>query len=347
MVNPSEGTVAEAPPAPRTTVARSLMAIGLTIPLMLLVDYAVSYATVVTLFGGLPYVLIVTILIAFVVLTAGIAVLGKVFTGRATVLGGVVTAGVLTCAGAFGLLNGILSPLALQTDVLLHVAVCALAAFTLGLFLGPMPLRVAGAVSVVALIAVLALTPTAAETAADEYANAEADRLTEARAGWIDSGKFPLVTDLPGWSNVEARATGTDASTWVRSDTGSVARVIIQWNAVAPDPLAPCNFIGGPGLEWDRGSDQLPSWCVRTGDQWARADGSAVYAFDAGTGTTMWIMAFGGYDAERVGGTTAATAEDIAALIPSLQRMSREDAERHLLPTFDGMDSPEVQLPDR
>jgi hypothetical protein len=347
MVSPSESTVAEATTTPRTTTGRSLAVIGLTIPLMLLVDYAVSYATVVALFGGNPLFLVAAILIAFAVLATGIAVVSRVFTGRPRILGALVAAGVLACAGAFGLVNGILGPLALQTNALLHVAVCVLCALTLGLFLGPMPLRVAGAVSVVALIVVLALTPTAAETAADEYANAKADRLTEARASWIDSGKFPLVTDLPGWSNVEARATGTDASTWVRSDAGAVARVIIQWNAVAPDPLAPCNFIGGPGLEWDQGSDQLPSWCVRTGDQWARADGSAVYAFDAGTGTAMWIMAFGGYDAERVGGTTAATAEDIAALIPSLQPMSREDAERHLLPTFDGMDSPEVQLPDR
>lgn len=346
MVSPSESAVAEPSTAPRTTTGRSLAVIGLTIPLMLLVDYAVSYATVVALFGASPLFLVAAILIAFAVLATGIAVLSKVFTGRPAVLGTLVAAGVLACAGAFGLVNGILGPLALQMNALLHVAVCVLCALTLGLFLGPMPLRVIGALSAAGLIAVLALTPTAAETAAVEHANAESDRLADGKASWIDSGKFPLVTDLPGWSNVETRATGTDASTWVRSDTGAVARVIIQWNAVGPDPLAPCNFIGGPGLEWDQGVDQLPSWCVRSGDQWSRSDGSAVYVFDAGTGTTMWIMAFGGYDAERVGGSGAATAEDIAALIPSLQPMSRHDVERYLLPTFDGIDSPEVQLPD-
>lgn len=51
MVRPSESTVVEAP-ARRTTVARSLAVIALTIPLMLMVDYAVSYATVVALFGA-------------------------------------------------------------------------------------------------------------------------------------------------------------------------------------------------------------------------------------------------------------------------------------------------------
>ncbi|CAN7479312.1 hypothetical protein LJR042_003198 [Microbacterium maritypicum] len=346
MVSPSDSAVVEARSAPQTTAGRSLAVIGLTIPLMLLIDYAVSYATVVALFGGLPFVLIAAILVAFAVLAGGIALLSTAFTGRPAIFGGVVAAGVLTCAGAFGLVHGILGPLALQTDALLHVAVCALAALTLGIFLGPMPLRVAGAVSAAALVAVLALVPTPTETAAVDRANAEADRSAEVKASWIRSGKFPLVTDLAGWSNVEVRATGTDAATWVRSDTGSVARIIIQWNAVDPDPLAPCNFIGGPGREWDRGPDQLPSWCVRTGDQWSRSDGTAVYSYDAGTGTTMWIMAFGGYDAERVGGSTAATAEDIAALIPSLHPMSREDAERYLLPTFDGIDSPEVQTPD-
>lgn len=345
MVRPSESTVVEAP-ARRTTVGRSLAVIALTIPLMLMVDYAVSYATVVALFGAFPLVLVAAVLIAFVVLAAGIAVLSKVFTGRAAVLGALVTTGVLACAGAFGFVSGVLSPLVIQTNALLHVAVCALCALILGLFLGPMLLRVVGAVSVVGLVAVLALVPTPTETAAVEHASAEAARRDEVRSSWMESGKFPLVTDLAGWSNVEVRATGTDASTWVRSDTGSVARIIIQWGSVGPDPLAPCNFIGGPGLEWDHGFDQLPSWCVRSGDQWSRSDGSAVYTFDAGTGTTMWIMAFGGYDAERVGGSTAASAEDIAALIPSLQPMSRDDAERYLLPTFDGIDSPEVQLPD-
>ncbi|MFJ6532677.1 hypothetical protein [Microbacterium sp. NPDC091662] len=345
MVSPIDSAVVEPRPAPRTTAGRSLAVIGLTIPLMLLIDYAVSYATVVALVGGLPFVLIAAVLIAFAVLAAGIAVLGTAFTGRPAILGGVVAAGVLTCAGAFGLLSGILGPLALQTDALLHVAVCTLAALTLGLFLGPMPLRLVGAVSVVVLVAVLALVPTPTETAAVDRANAESDRLAEVKTSWIESGNFPLVTDLPGWSNVEVRATGTDAATWVRSDTGSVARIIIQWNAVDPDPLAPCNFIGGPGLEWDQGSEHLPSWCVRTGNRWSRSDGSAVYTHDAGTGTTMWIMAFGGYDAERVGGSTAATAEDIAALIASLHPMSRDDAEHYLLPTFDGIDSPEVQTP--
>ncbi|MCR2764919.1 hypothetical protein NQ152_15515 [Microbacterium sp. zg.B48] len=329
--------------APRALHWRPLAVIALTIPLMLLVDYAVSYATVVAMFSGSVPLLVVAVVVAFVLLVGAIVAVSRAFTGKLTILGAAAAAGLLAWAGAFGLVNGILRPLALHEDVLLHVAVCVMSALALGMFLGPLPLRIAGAASIVGLIALLVLPPTPTEVAEVEHARTEAAQVDAARSTWMDSGRFPLVTDLPGWSNVELRATGADASTWVRSDTGAVARIIAQWDTPPPDPLAPCNFIGGPGLEWDRGFDQSPSWCIRSGNQWSRSDGSAVYVFDAGT--TTWITAFGGYDAERVGGSTAAAPQDIAALLPSLRTMSREEAARYLLPTFDGMNSPEVQTP--
>jgi hypothetical protein len=322
---------------------RSLTVVALTIPAMLLVDYGVSYASVVAMVADSLPLLIVAIVVGFVLLAASIIALSKIFLGRLSILGAAVTTGFLAWAGAFGFLNGVLHPLALQEGVLLHVAVCGMSALSLGLFLGPWPLRIAGAISMVGLIAGLALTPTPMETAVIERESAEAERVQTVRSEWIDSGRFPLVTDLPGWSNVEVRATGTDAGTWVRSDTGAVAQIITQWDAPPPDPVGPCNFIGGPGLDWDRGVDQLPTWCIRSGNQWARADGSAIYSYDDGTAT--WMIALGGYEAERVGGSTAATAQDISALFPSLRTMSREEAEHYLLPTFDGMNSPEVRTP--
>lgn len=337
--------VTESPEArPTRPYWRSLTVMALTFPAMLLVDYGVSYATVAALFSRSLPALIGAVVIGFALLVASIVGLSKIFTGRLAVLGAVVITGLLTSAGAFGFLNGVLGPMALQADVLMHVAVCAMSALALGLFFGPWPLRIAGAISVVGLVALLTLTPTPAETAVIEQEKREAEQEEAVRSEWIKSGRFPLLTGLPGWSNVEVRATGSDASTWVRSDAGSVARIITQWDTLQPDPLAPCNFIGGPGLEWDRGFDQLPTWCVQSGNQWARSDGSAIFIFDAGT--TTWITAFGGYEAERVGGSTAASPQEISALIASLRTMSREDAERYLLPVFDGMNSPEVLTPD-
>lgn len=322
---------------------RSLAVIGLTVPVMLLIDYGVSYATVAALFSGSIALVIGTVVIGFMVLVALIVIVSRVFTGKLAVPGAAAVAILLTWAGAFGFLNGVLRPLALREDALLHVAVCGMAALALGLFLGPWPLRVTGALSAVGLITFLVLAPTPTETATIAHEKAEADEKVAARSEWFDSGRFPLVTDLPGWSNVEVRATGSDAETWVRNETGAVAHIITQWDTLPPDPLAPCNFISGPGLEWDRGFDQLPTWCLHSGNLWERSDGSAIFLFNAGT--TTRITAHGGYAAERVGGSTAASANEISALFASLRTMSREDVEQYLLPTFDGINSPEVRIP--
>lgn len=322
---------------------RSLAVIVGTTVVMLVMDYGVSYATVVALVSGSIALIIGAVVTGFVLLVLLVATLSKVLTGKPTILGAIAAAALLTWAGGFGVVSGVLRPLALQEDALLHVAVCAMAALSLGLFLGPWPLRIAGALSAIGLITLLALGPSPAESAAVERAEAAAEELDAARAQWLASGRFPLVTDLPGWSNVEVRATGSDAETWVRSEAGAVARIITQWDTPAPDALAPCNFIGGPALEWDRGHGQLPTWCINSGNRWERSDGSAVFVFDEGT--TTWITAHGGYEAERVGGTEPASAQDIAALFGSLRTMSHEDAERYLLPTFDGINSPEVRAP--
>ncbi|MFL2001380.1 MULTISPECIES: hypothetical protein [unclassified Microbacterium] len=342
-VGATETTVGGDRTSARSTRWRPLAVIAGTNLVMLLVDYGVSYATVAGLFSGSIALIIGAVVAGFVLLVGVVVALSKVLTGESTIFGAIAAAALLTWAGAFGFLNGILRPLALQEDVLLHLAVCGMASLFVGLFLGPWPLRIAGALSAVGLVTLLALTPTPAETVAVEQEKAAAEDLDAARAQWLDSGRFPLVSDLPGWSNVEVRATGSDAGTWVRSEAGAVAQIITQWDSPEPDPLAPCNFIVGPGLEWDQGYGQLPTWCVNSGNRWERSDGSAIFVFDSGT--TTWIKAYGGYDAERVGGSEPASPQDIAALLGSLRTMSREDAEQYLLPTFDGMNSPEVRTP--
>ncbi|MEV7692733.1 hypothetical protein AB0N73_05325 [Microbacterium sp. NPDC089189] len=322
---------------------RSVVAVAATALLMLVVDYAVSSATIVALFSGSLPGIAITVVVGFLVLSGSVIAVCAAITGRRTIVGAVAVTALLTAVGAYGFATGILSPLPMQVDVLRHLAVCGMSAAALGVFLGPWPLRLLGAAAAAGLIALLLLTPTPAETATAERAQQRVDDLDAARSAFLASARFPLVTDLPGWSTVEVRATGSDAATWMRSDSGAVARVIVQWDVPNPDPHAPCNLIGGPGLDWDRGFEEFPSWCVRTGDQWARADGTAVYVLDAGT--ALWIIGLDGYDAERVGGTTAADAEDIALLIPSLHPMARTDVETHILPTYDGINSPEVRLP--
>jgi hypothetical protein len=237
---------------------RPLAVIAGTVPVMLIVDYGVSYATVAALFSGSVALIVGAVLIGFVVLVSLVVALSKVLTGNFAILGAIAAATLLTWAGAFGFLSGILRPLALQEDVLLHVAVCGMAALTLGLFLGPWPLRIAGALSAAGLVTLLVVTPTPAETAAVEQEKSAAEELDAARSQWLNSGRFPLVTDLPGWSNVEVRATGSDAGTWVRSDAGAVAQIITQWDAPEPDPLAPATSSAALGLNGIEGTSNSP-----------------------------------------------------------------------------------------
>lgn len=126
---------------------------------MLVADYAVSSVFLFALFSASWPGLLFGVLILAVALAATIATISRALTGRPHVLGALTVTVMITAVGAYAVLTGSLVPMTTQQDWPLHLLVCTLAAGTLGLFLGPWPLRVVGAVSAMALFAAMSLLP--------------------------------------------------------------------------------------------------------------------------------------------------------------------------------------------
>lgn len=324
-------------------VMQSLAVIGVAAVAMLTADAAVSSLVVVAMLGGVPF--LIGIPIVAVMLILSISGLSRVVTGRWHVLGAVTSTIALVWAGAYGLLNGILLPLFIQPEWWPHALVCFLSAGLLGLFLGPVVVRIVGATSAIALIATLALLPTDADKAAEQHKQDQQQLVEEQLDYFLAEGTHPVVTDLVGWANPLVRATGGGAMTWVVSDDGAVADILVTGhvNEATMDPMAPCTWIqrqGDVGMPVD---GALPDWCVKTEAGWARADGNgASFVRD---GTLIAVNIGDDFDIRDTGGTRPATPEEISALVASLRPMTDAEIDKWILPTYAGIDSPVVETP--
>ncbi|ANG86408.1 hypothetical protein [Microbacterium aurantiacum] len=319
----------------------SLAVIAVAAVAMFAADAAASYLIVLAMFGGLPF-LLGTPVVA-VILTLVISVLSRAMTGRWHVLGAVTATIALAGAGAYGLLNGILNPIFTQPEWWPHALVCLLTAGLLGLFLGPVAMRIVGAISAVTLIATLVLLPTSADKAAEQHARNQQQLVNEQLDYFLAEGTRPVVTDLAGWRNPLIRATGGDAMTWVVSDDGAVAdiRVTGHVNEATMDPMAPCTWIQRPGDAGGSVNGALPDWCVQTEAGWVRGDGNgASFVRD---GTLIAVNIGDDYDIRDTGGSSPATPEEISALAASLRPMTDAEIDKWVLPTYAGVDSPVVR----
>jgi hypothetical protein len=331
---------------PRSRSQNALRVVGViagTTLAMLAADYLASYAVVLALFGNV--VMLVVIPIAAVGLTAVIVGLSKALTGRLHIPGATAVTVLLAGVGAYGFLNGILDPLPLQTDIPLHLGICALAAVAFGLFLGPWPLRIIGALAAVAVIALISSQPTARDVAQEQYEQTQADYREENLEYFRASGVIPLVTDLDGWSNPLVRATGGDAMTWMKSDAGAVADVLVTGHvdAATLDARFPCTWIHREGDSNTETPDGMYDWCVRTAAGWERPDGTGI-AFIR-DGTLVTLNAGDDFDIRDTDGQRPATPEEVAALFGSLRPMTTAEVEKNILPAYDGVDTPVIETP--
>ena len=312
---------------------------------MLVADLAVSSVFVFAVFAGSWPGLLIGVLVVSAGLAATIVTVSRVITGRRRVLGAVTVTVTLAAVGAYAVLNGILAPMTAQQDWSLHLLACTLAAGVLGLFLGPWPLRIIGAVAAAGLITVITVLPTSAERAATQYAESQIQEAQDRVERFRSDGTHPIVTELEGWSNARVRATGGDAMTWMVSDEGAVADVLVTGHVDenAMDPIAPCTWISHPGDTEVPAPGALPSWCVKTETGWVRTDGTG---FAVVRDSTLIALnpsdEFGVRDA---GGTRAATAQEVAALATSLRPMTEAEVETWILPSYGREDSPAVLTP--
>ena len=232
-----------------------------------------------------------------------------------------------------------------QQGVALHVLVCALVAGVFGLFLGPWPLRIAGALAAAALVAVLALMPSASERAAVQYAEEQQRAVQEQRDYFRNEGTRPVVTDLAGWSNVQVQADGGGATTWMVSDDGAVADVLVigHVDEATLDPQFPCVSIQRDGDDETPAPGALPSWCVKTEAGWLRSDGTGISLVR--DGTLISLNTSDEWDIVNAGGKRPATSEEVAALATSLRSMTGAELEKWVLPTYSGVNSAVVDTP--
>ena len=307
---------------------------------MLLADLIASYVIVIVAFGQL--LALVGIPVIAVLLAAGISSIAKLITGGWHVAGAVIVTLLLAVLGGYGLLDG---NLGLQLSPAgLHLALIGLCALTFGLFLGPIPMRVLGALAMVGAIVLMALQPTSQQRAEAAAQAAVEQRQAEALDAFLKQAAFPEVTDLTDWTNARIWAGVFQSTTWLVSSTGAVVVVGIQ----APGDQAKiangaCYFIQRPGEE-PAGVDVYPDWCLRTDTGLARSDDTGFFFVQ----DDRFIIVNPGtdQDVQLLGTGHPATAEDIAALMPSLREMTRDEVDRVVVPIFQGDNTPPIDHPE-
>jgi len=151
-------------PSDRPRATRTVAVIVVAAVAMLIADYVGSYVGLVAMFAA-PLALVVVPL-STVALAAAISGTARGATGHRHVFGPVVSSVLLTGVLIYGLFTGQVPLLPLESNIGLH----ALCAVTLGLFLGPWPLRVLGVAAAVAVIALVSVQPTNRDIAANQTA---------------------------------------------------------------------------------------------------------------------------------------------------------------------------------
>ncbi|WP_345800426.1 hypothetical protein AAIB33_13225 [Microbacterium sp. AZCO] len=325
----------------RPSAGRSLAVIGITAALMLVADAVVSQLVVFAMFLGVTP--LVGIPFVAVLLIVAIALVGKKLTGKAPVAGAIVVTMLLSALGAYGFLNGILAPITLGGSPV-HFLTVALSAVALGLFLGPLMLRLLGAAAAVSAVVLPAVQPTSADRARAQSEAAAAERDAENLHYFLTEGTFPVVTDLDGWRNARVRATGAAADTWLVSDAGAVATVYasgpVDGSAIG---TAACGFLIRPGEADSPTPDAYPDWCVQTDEGWSRSDGTAVaYVID-----DDFVVLDIADDVEvgELDGTRPASAADIEHLAGTLRPMTRAEVDEYLVDVYRAGDTPAVDTP--
>jgi len=193
------------------------------------------------------------------------------------------------------------------------------AALVLGLFLGPLPLRIVGGLAAagVVVVAVLVLPP--GEPAVDVNAVASPE---EQFAAYRDQYESSLVSGVPGSSPTRFdNLGGPGPISWNLTSDGGVVQVARVVNDPASEiaDLAPCWILAHPnmGLQPTDSTSDYATWCVPDADGWARTDGLG-FARRSGdvlvavTGTERTEM-------QIAGGARPATTDDVRATLDSLR----------------------------
>lgn len=296
--------------------ARSLAAMG-SITLLLSVAQVVGFgAFVVLAFGNMIGLAALGLL--FVLTGVGAAALMKVTTGRAhPIAAGFVTlATVVMLAVAIGWAGSTPLPWIPPGFGGGYLLVAGIASLMLGLFLGPLWLRIVGGAVLIAVVIVIVwhgiATDAAEQAQVDSVAQAQRDANFEV---FLDSGVHPMVAELPGADVARIVADGGPAQSWTVTADGGVVQIDV--NALPPDmtDAYPCWWLAEPNspLETTDTLEDYVHFCVRDADGWARPDGTGFVRIE---GDRM-IAVVGAYDEnmQLPGALRPADAKEVAAAV--------------------------------
>lgn len=304
----------------RPALASTLLALVLAALVLWAAVFFGAASFVAIAFGGLLGLVFLAVVFAGAVV--GIAALTRALTGRMR-WGAAVTVVTIAAVGFgislahFGTIPMIWIP---QPGFeLMYPIIAIAAALVLGLFLGPLPLRVVGALAAVGIIVVAVLAFQPEQPAVDPDAAASPE---EQFAAYRQLYESALVSGVPGSSAVRFDSLGGPGPiSWNLTTGGGVVQVA----RVTADPaseiaeLMPCWMLAHPNMDLqstDSPSDYA-SWCVPDAEGWARTDG---LGFARQTGDVL-IAVTGAEPTETqiAGGTRPATADEVRAALESLR----------------------------
>jgi hypothetical protein len=310
----------------RLSAGRALAAIGGT-TLALTIAQVCGFGAFIVLAFGSPIGFAILAVVFLVTCSVVVGVL-KLATGRAHV----VAAAFVTVATAVMLVAAVAwfgsTPMiwVWPSFDLAYLLIASTASLMLGLFIGPLWLRIVGAgvlcAVVVAIVWNSVATRTTEQARVDDVAQAQRDANFEA---FLASGVHPMVPAIPGAQIARIVADGGPAQSWTVTADGGVVRVDV--NQVSPEmaDAHPCWWLAAPNtpLEMTDTLEGYADFCVRDADGWARPDGTGVVRIE---GDRM-IAVVGAHDEylDLPGASRAADAGEVAAAAGSLRELSEAE----------------------
>lgn len=272
-------------------LSRLLGAVVSVVVVLVLAQSLGITSLVMALFGG-PAGL-VGVAVVFALAWAAVAVVLKLFTGRAHIVvsGAAVTATAL-CVGAAIVGYGIpvmWVPFPGGGIDIAYAVIAAGVAVWVGIALWIWKRRGSGWSRAVGILLPVAVIGTLAVGGMQERAAADAERDSVAQAQreanfahFLDAGVHPRTVDLAGATVVSITTSGGPGVTSVVTAGGGLATVTVDRAPTEQDDAAPCLWLVLPEDGYASGGtlDDYAAFCTRVEDRWERPDGTGVVVID-------------------------------------------------------------------
>jgi hypothetical protein len=310
------------------TAGRLVAAIVVTALILWVALTIGGQATIVLMFGGMVGLAVLTVAVAAACAT--VAVVLSALTGRRRT-GAAITVTLLAfVATGVGIVGFGSIPMIWVGFELVHLIVAIGSALVLGLFLEPLSLRIAGALSLVSLIAAGAVLLAPEEREPEPDAAAWAQQVEANFESFLDNGPYPMVADLPGATIVDLPDDSGYLHTLMITEGGGVLEIIREQREPTESDIFPCWMLtrADPPLHPADTLADYASWCVKEGALWRMVDGTGIASRD--DGDLIALRAAFDSDVTVAGGSRPANAEEIASAWATLRPMTEAEVRRYV-----------------